>query len=66
MIKLCVPKTDFPILFNSIPYQDTMSTDRVKLSLNSNLLNSLNNDIKESNSLHSFRAKLEKNIYINY
>ena len=28
--------------------------------------NSLNNDIKESNSLHSFRAKLKKNIYINY
>ena len=28
--------------------------------------NSLNNDIKESNSLHSFKTKLKKNIYMNY
>ena len=27
---------------------------------------SLNNDIKESNSLHSFRTKLKKTIYMNY
>jgi len=28
--------------------------------------NSLNNDIKESTSLHSFETKLKKNIYMNY
>ena len=28
--------------------------------------NSIENDIKESNSLHLFKTKLKKNIYMNY
>ena len=28
--------------------------------------NSIENDIKESNSLHLFKRKLKKNIYMNY
>ena len=51
-------RTIFTFLFVELTYANFLSVSKDQLFIN-------NNYDKESNSLHSFRTKLKKNIYMN-